>query len=1189
MYLKRLEIQGFKSLADRTELYFNPGITAVVGPNGSGKSNISDAIRWVLGEQSAKILRGAKMEDVIFSGSDKRKPVGMAEVTLTLDNSTGIFPVEYSEVTVTRRVFRSGESEFFINKTPCRLKDIHELFMDTGIGKEGYSIIGQGKIDEILSSKSEDRRLIIEEAAGIVKYKNRKLQAARKLEDTEQNMVRINDIIAELENQVGPLEEQANRAKTYIGYKEELDKLEINLAVHQLTDQKDRLETLTGEEAKLRQDIIALETEVRKTDSEIEELKHHLHLTNEDINNLQQDIFEKSSAIEKLEADIRINGERNKNLKERQERLQAEINELSGKQAAIREQSRGEMESYEKLVHNIRTMETELAELEAQLRELEADNRSKIDDIEQAKGEIIDTLNETAALNNRLHALEAEEKSLQKRREQLVTLIKDVSADRQQILATLESLNISIRETEDELSSAETKIKDIAAKINENSVKIQDVTREFNNLTEEKQKLASKLKALEEMEQDYEGYHKGVREILKAGKQKKLAGICGVVAELLNVPKKYEIAVEVALGGALQFIVTRTDNDAKAAINFLRKCNAGRATFLPLNTVKAKELRSSDKILKAKGCVGIAAELVTFDREYEPAVKSLLGNIIVAEDIDTALQIAKDNEFGFKVVTLDGDVVNPGGSLTGGSYNKSRSNLLGRKREIEELAGAIAVLQVQVKAVQDKEAALQKEKEKLTGELESIKESQQVGQLRIAGLKAEMEQVKIQKSKLEQSLEVYEMEVAQLDERLKEVLTQNGEITGKIQQLKIRHDELNKRVAESQQDFASLEVHRNEVTGKVTAKKIELARLRQEEISCRQTLDRVRQEIDELAGQIRVKSEEIDFIGRQEGNIAVENSKLEKLITTLVEEKMGMEERISALKNHRDHLAGQIELKETSAKNANRQFASLQNQIHSLEVKKTKLEAEMENEQNKLLEEFGLTYEEALLQKTEISSKREAQARIKELKSLIADLGAVNLAAIEEFEKVSERYNFLKAQYADLEEARVSLYKVISEMDQIMSKRFCKAYEEINENFRRVFTELFGGGHAELQMTDKENILETGVEIIAQPPGKKPQHLSLLSGGERALTAISLLFAVLMVKPSPFCVLDEIEASLDEANVDRYAAFLRKFSKQTQFIVVTHRKGTMEAADVLYGVTIDDTGVSKMVSMKLADAISKVS
>ncbi len=1189
MYLKRLEVHGFKSMADKIELHFNPGITAVVGPNGSGKSNISDAIRWVLGEQSAKSLRGAKMEDIIFSGSDKRKPVGMAEVILTLDNSTGVFPIDFSEVNVTRRMFRSGDSEFFINKTPCRLKDIHELFMDTGIGREGYSIIGQGKIDEILSTKSEDRRLIIEEAAGIVKYKNRKLQAVKKLDDTEQNLVRIYDIISELENQVGPLEEQAQKATTYIGYKEELDRLEISLSVQVLADQKEKLESYLSEEKDLQAKVISLETEMRKSDSVIEELKHTLNITAEKISQLQQAVFEKSTEIEKLEADIRLNTERVNNLSERRERLCREVGGLNEKAASIREQSHGETEHYKALITQIASLDSEAAVLEKDLQTIETGNKEKADDIERAKGEIIETLNKIAGLNNTLHALEAEEKSIEHRRQQLDNQLKEVTSESDGFTQNINNLLQGEKEAKEQLGQCDKDIKAITTEINENLFTNRQTDQALQRIVEQRQGILSKLKVLQEMEQEFEGYQKGVKEVLKVGQNGKLQGICGVVAELISVPQEYETAIEVALGGALQFIVTSTDSNAKAGIDLLKRNNLGRATFLPLNTVKHKELRNLNSILKSEGCLGVAADLVRFKSEYGPAVQNLLGNIIIAKNTDTALKIAKDNNFGFKIVTLDGDVMNPGGSLTGGSYTKNRSNLLGRKRQIEDLQVEAAKIEQQISDYRDKQAAGVQKLQVLNSRLDQAKEMMQTHNLKIASLTTELEQVKIQQNKVVQTAEVYQMELDQHRERIKDIGYQKEQINGEIVQLQQVNQGLNVKIAEGQKNSAELESRREQVMEKLTGMKVELARLKQEEVNYRQSMDRIQREIDDIIAQVETKNRELAEIEDQTVNLNRATDGIRLDITRLTEEKIGLEETLNQEKNARDNLTGQINSKEEQVKKTGREFSTMQNQMHTIEVRKARLEAEIEGEQKRLLEEFALSYEEAMLQRVDIGSKREATSRIKELKALIGDLGAVNVAAIEEFAKVSERYTFLQAQYKDLEEAKQSLYKVIEEMDQIMSKRFRKAYEDINQNFTQVFYELFGGGHAELQMTDKENILETGVEIIAQPPGKKPQHLSLLSGGERALTAISLLFAVLMVKPSPFCVLDEIEASLDEANVDRFADFLTKFSQSTQFIVVTHRKGTMEAANVLYGVTMDESGVSKMVSMKLTEAVDKVS
>ena len=1190
MYLKKLEIQGFKSLADKTELEFNPGVSAIVGPNGSGKSNIADAVRWVLGEQSVKSLRGAKMEDVIFAGSDKRKPVGMAEVSLTLDNSLSVFPLDFSEITVTRRVYRSGESEYLINKSSCRLKDIHELFMDTGVGREGYSIIGQGKIEEILSAKSEDRRVIIEEVAGIIKYKSRKLQAARKLDDTEKNLVRIHDIISELALQLEPLEEQSQTAKQYLEYREELVDLEVNLLINQVEDQKTRLSEIIDGADLLNRAIIESETGFRNLESEVEEKKFRVNKLDEEITELQKAVFDTGSRIEKAEAEIMVARERQNNLGMQKENLAQEIVELAEKEANEKVQHSDELKNVTILKDKIKAAEKKLCENERQLLEKEANLVADQQDIEGKKAEIIDLLNEIASVNNSVSAFEVEKQNTSRRISQI---------DRQDETLAQEAEDVLRRETEnrqrldslaenlEELTRQEKNLNVRSRAAAEKISKFSDAISEARQQLHEK---ASRLKALQDLQYDYEGYYRGVREVLKESRDGKSSGICGVVAELIKVSEKYETAVEVALGGAMQHIVTENEDDARRAIEFLKTNKFGRATFLPLTTIKPHgKDKNGARFTAQKGYHGVAANLVKCEAKYAGIIGYLLSRVHVVDNIRDALELAKKNNFSLKIVTLEGDVVNPGGSMTGGSYQKNRSSLLGRSREIERLNSLKQELQSRLKGLEKELAAQQAEFDNLADQKGKIQEQLHLLQMSENSLQKDSQIVVQEKERLESTRYLLVQE--------KEGLT--GELEKAEQIMEIRRHRLNElrkqdevirsNIAEKQGALSGQEDEKFRLAESVTRIKVDIAGLKQEEINYSHIMARVNETIRDIQTQIQKKENQIKDYLTQHDELAEGVGRYKEEIKALTEQKCVGEEQLNGLRNEKQAIHSEISEKEAKIKHISRELAQNREKLHSADVKKARLEFEIENSSNKLTEEFQLTYEEALLRRTDIVNKRETTLRIKELREAISFLGAVNIGAIEEFQRVSERYDFLQGQYVDLEQAKESLYKVIAEMDQIMIKRFSEVFDKIRINFSEVFAKLFGGGRAELLLTNVDNLLDCGVDIVAQPPGKKTQHLSLLSGGEKALTAIALLFAILKTKPSPFCVLDEIEAALDDANVDRYSEYLKDYAVNTQFIVITHRKRTMESADILYGVTMDESSVSKMVSMKMGEKIDKVS
>lgn len=1190
MPLKRLEIQGFKSFAEKTEFQFNPGVTIVVGPNGSGKSNVADAIRWVLGEQSAKSLRGAKMEDIIFSGSDKKKPLGMAEVSITLDNANGLFPIEYSEITVSRRVYRSGESDYSINKTPCRLKDIHELFTDTGVGKEGYSIIGQGKIDEILSTKSEDRRVLIEEAAGIVKYRNRKAEAVRKLTDTEQNLTRIKDIINELETQVDPLAEQAQKAQEFLDYKEELSSLEINLLINQLSDIKNQSITAREHTENLQKEVTSAETLHSTQESKIEELRLNVNKLDEAIAELQQKIYDFGSEIEKKESGIKISFERNKGLEEQKTRLNKEIEQIKEKLSGLQDEYAGDENHLHLLEDKIKAISSEIEVNDSHKIQLTENINLLQNQIESQKAEIIDLLNLLAGEKNEVKNIAQDESGYKKQINQFITNIDKLNSEVTRVIEKAEETRLLIEEQDEQVKTIEADIeKNLLAKADLNT-RLDRVNKKIGEINNQIQHSQSRHKILSEMQQHLEGFQKGVKEVLMATRKGSVKGISGVVAELLKVPAKYETAVEVALGGALQNIVTVTDNDAKATIEYLKKNNLGRATFLPLNAISPAVQRDDEKkASKMAGALGFAVDLVSFDDKYRKIFEYLLGRTVVVNNVEDAVKIARLCHYRVRLVTLDGDIISPGGSVTGGSYNRKGSNLLGRAREIETLEEQINELTNNKDKLLQEYQQISDEITTITAAVEKFHQQSQQIVINKTAISKDIEQFTQEENRLLREIQVANMEKENTEQELLRLKDKELETKKQLTILEEKDLSIKESINQSQEKLKGLIEENSKLEDTITSQKVELASLQQEKLSQEQSLTKYLQTKEEYQQSIREKVAELDSIGEKSAQLTADNEIMQQELKVLIQDKEQNSETHQELKSERQLKNQDLTTIENQNKEVQKQLAKLQNDLRAAEVKEARIEMEAENYLNRLNEEHGLSYEEALLQKTEIENKKVVVSRIKELKNLINGLGAVNIGAIDEYTRIKERYDFLQVQYKDLDEARQSLYQVIAEMDEIMVQRFQESFTIINQNFAEVFAQLFGGGKAELQLTDSDNLLETGVEIVAQPPGKKPQHLSLLSGGERALTAIALLFAILRAKPSPFCVLDEIEAALDEANVSRFADFLKEFSNKTQFLVISHRKGTMEVADTLYGITIDDTGVSKTVSLKLAAEEEKVS
>lgn len=1179
MYLKRIEMQGFKSFADKTVLEFKPGITTVIGPNGSGKSNISDAIRWVLGEQSMKSLRGAKSEDIIFAGTQARKSLGFAEVSIVIDNNDNKLPIEYSEVTVTRKIYRSGETGYFINKVPCRLKDILELFMDTGIGKDGYSIIGQGKIDEILSNKSEDRRHIFEEAAGIVKYRTRKQESEKKLEQTKLNLLRINDILAEIEANIEPLKLQSDKAKQFLDLREELKSIEVGLFIYNINTYKEKLEQLVKDEDIITSQKEAEDSKMEALQASKEELRQVVDDITAQIENMQNIGFESSNKIEKINSEIGISNERIQNNTANKQRLEAEILEVKSRIEELKEEQKQKLEKKTNLTSNKEKFEKELAEKEAELAELSKKLSAKELEIEGKKQIVQDNIDKKYELAAEINTQDVNYENLEKRKKQLKNEIDSVISELDSTRYGKNEISKGFYDIESKRNIAVEKLEKSVQAKEQNMQKLKQYEDEISKLTYTQRMKQARHQFLIETEKEKEGYNKTVKSLLVAcDKDSNLnKGIHGVLANLISVEKEYETAIEMCLGQALQNVVTSTEQDAKKMIEYLRSNSLGRASFLPIASVQGKKL---DKLTKMDGVIGIASDLVKCKKEYEQIILSLLGRTVVVEDMDTAIALAKKDKYSFRIVTLKGDIISSSGSISGGSLQTKTVNILGRSREIEDLEKELKKLE---KQIADKTA----EKEEYASSIgDSIEET--------AKLEKELQEIEIIYATEKQKMVAVEENIARLENRLaklKEEVTQTEkqkeenrllkeQKETEIQTLTQQIEELNKVIEEFALNNKDNQKYIDDLNFDITNLKISVTSFDESESSIEEMVERISQDIKNNEQSIENKNQNILAITE-------ENTKLEQTITEynnqieqIKQEVTNSGTKVEELKQERIAKNEKLVNTENEIQSQFSTLESLKEQVIKLDVKKTKLEQDLQQVVESLWNEYELT-PNSTEEYQKPNNVATAQKQVNSLRNKIKDLGSINIDSIEEYKKTKERYDFMSEQRLDLENTASKLRKIIGDMTTTMQNQFKEKFELINKNFNEVFTELFNGGKAELILENEENILECGIDIRVQPPGKKLQNMMLLSGGEKAFTAIALLFAILKINPAPFCILDEIEAALDDVNVYRFAEYLKKFCKQTQFLVITHRKGTMEAGDSVYGVTMEENGISKLLSIKL--------
>lgn len=1181
MYLKNIEVQGFKSFAQKINFEFHNGITGIVGPNGSGKSNVGDAVRWVLGEQSAKQLRGGNMQDVIFSGTETRKPLSFASVAITLDNSDHKLPVDFNEVTVTRRLYRSGESEYLINGSACRLRDINEMFYDTGIGKEGYSIIGQGQIDKILSGKPEERRELFDEAAGIVKFKRRKNTTIKKLEDEQSNLVRVTDILSELTRQLGPLERQSETARIYLSKRDTLRELDVN--------------SFLLENEQIGRDLKELEEKNQQTTEELEENQHAYEQTRVEYDRLEEELEKLNSQMEQLR-------EKTQNEAIRKQQLDGEIK-------VLREQILAGVQNEEHYKNRLQTIDTDVKErqatleiqeqeksqlhgafLEAKKRQVAEEDRlsniqAQIEEctqaVENGKNEIIELLNLRATTRGKAQRFDTMMEQID---------IRKAGISQRQLHLKTEEVQL-----QSELEKAKEKFKGITTLIEEMNAECQRLDDEVHKITDQLKKQnsqmeigqsayhreASRLESLKNITERYDGYGNSIRRVME--QKERTPGIRGVVADLIQVNKEYEIAIETALGGSIQNIVTDNEQTAKQMIEFLKKNRFGRATFLPLNSINTKSGFTQREALQEPGVIGLASELVTTGPEYTGLATYLLGRVLVVDHIDHAIAIARKYRHSLRMVTVEGESFSPGGSMSGGSF-KNNSNLLGRRREIEELESSVK--------------ALRKDMDDMQKAINDNRSRRNVMRDTIADLQEKLRQQYVAQNTAKMNINQVEAKTREIQTGYSEIQREQMEIRRQIEEAKADHNKIAEELKASEQDEKELETFiqtrqqeleewkasEQEVSKKLEALRLEASTAQQKESFATETLERLRHELEALR-QEETEIHETLKLGSEENEKKRQSvDELEAVIHSLSEEEIKAKAKMEswqAIKDEkntshkaffekRDELSGKISL--------------LDKECYRLKSQIEKLEEHREAQIVYMWSEYEITPNNALqYKKEELTDLKKMKQEIAQVKDEIRKLGNVNVNAIEEYKEISERHTFLSAQYEDLKTAEAQLEKIIQELDEGMRKQFTEKFQDIQREFDKAFKELFGGGKGTLELEEDVDILEAGIRIISQPPGKKLQNMMQLSGGEKALTAIALLFAIQNLKPSPFCLLDEIEAALDDSNVGRFAGYLQKLTKNTQFIIITHRRGTMNAADRLYGITMQEKGVSTLVSVDLVE------
>lgn len=1181
MYLKSIEIHGFKSFANKIVFQFHNGITGIVGPNGSGKSNVADAVRWVLGEQRIKQLRGASMQDVIFSGTETRKPLSYAYVAITLDNSDHQLAIDYDEVTVARRIYRSGESEYLINGTPCRLKDVNELFYDTGIGKEGYSIIGQGQIDKILSGKPEERRELFDEAAGIVKFKRRKAAAQTKLENEKQNLVRVNDILSELEKQVGPLEKQSEVAKVYLRKKEELKSLDINVFLL--------------ENKRLREQLASAEEKYNLASTELVETGEKYEGIKEEYERIQQEIESLDTAIEaareqltdtglmrgKLEGEINV-------LKEQINSAHGSENHLNNRKAALEEEIAGKEQEKQDILTDKKDTDTQVQEIAEAAAKAKADLeaiQNKItelnNNIEAGKNTIIGELNQRATIKSKMGRFDTMMEQINICKAELNSRLLRAKSDEaareetvKKLEETFETVTEELRQMTEQEAASELELGNIRENLTGLDAKLRETQTRFHQEQ-------SKLEALTNITERYDGYGGSVKKVMEQKEKEK--GIIGVVADIIQVEAKYETAIETALGGNIQNIVTDNEETAKHMIGFLKQNRLGRATFLPLTSITKPQEFKNPEALKEKGVIGMADELVGTEEEYRNVAKAMLGRIVVVDNVDNAVKIARKFDYGIRMVTLEGELLVPGGAISGGAF-KNNSNLLGRRREMDELEKKVKKLSEDITTYNQKIEDTKSKRNKLRMDLEALKTEMQRKSIEQNTARLNISQARERMEEEAESAQSLKLEEQEIETKIFEIRSGKESITQEL----AASEELEKTTQEQilgfQKELESCRLEESEASAHAGEWEVKVEKMRQALDYKQANVDRIGGELEraqaELNEILEALTENAQEVERKKNNIL----EIEKTIAASHENQDASRKKLDEDLAKKEELSAKQKDFFRSREEMSERMNALDKEVYRLGEQKKKLEDGIEGQINYMWDEYEITLSDAAgLRNEEMNDLPVMKREISGLKDEIRKLGNVNVNAIEDYKNLMERYTFMKTQHDDLVEAEKTLEGIIEELDTAMRKQFTEKFAEISREFDKVFKELFGGGKGTLELMEDEDILEAGIRIIAQPPGKKLQNMMQLSGGEKALSAISLLFAIQNLKPSPFCLLDEIEAALDDSNVGRFAKYLHKLTKNTQFIVITHRRGTMEQVDRLYGITMQEKGVSTLVSVNLID------
>lgn len=1186
MLLKSLELHGFKTFPDRIKLSFDKGITSIVGPNGSGKSNISDAIRWVLGEQSAKTLRCSKMEDVVFNGTDKRKKTGYAEVTLSIDNKDRILPFDGDEVAVTRRYYRSGESEYMINKATVRLRDIHELFMDTGLGRDGYSMIGQGKIDSIVASKSEERREIFEEASGISRYRYRKTEAERKLKSTEENLVRLRDIVGELEDRVGPLKKQSEKAQKFLVLSEEKKGLEIALWLNTLDnsaniikEQDDKIDIQRAQYENAEQELANISSETESIYLKNGEITSKIDTIRRNISQFESEVSNNNALISVANNDIEHN-------KETITRLETEIEQLDNSFTEIESQIKEKKENVEKLRLNIEEKQKEYNEVSENLNTISVDASRSGDEIQELNSKLAELSQKSANAKVVLLTSDSSINELNERIESLNSSLSEKESNLETTSKMLEDYKVKGKDSAEKVERLSNSIKGLELKINNLKARNENSKGEIDRLTLDSNEKLRRANILEDLEKNLEGFAHSVKTVMNLSRHGKIGGIHGPVSRLIKVPTDYAVAIETALGGAMQNIVTGNEEDAKRAIRTLKENKGGRATFLPIATIKPRYLNENG-IDSCFGFVGVASDLCDCKDEYKSILQNLLGKIVIAEDLNSAVSISKKYSYRFKVVTLDGQVVNAGGSLTGGSLNK-RTGLLSRASEIEKYRKEAKALADKANELKEQYSNSQQEFAKYEADILGTRGDLSTEQQELIRLRTEYKACQNEYDSLVNSIDFTKNEIVECE--------------NKISNLQKDKETADKEFSAFEEEIANIE----KTTSNLTGNRLALTEKR-EQLS--EKLQNIRLEIvtfekdkEALISEIRTseynsqhQTERKENLRNQivsvNSNIDIINKKIESYTNI----SNNYQDKIAEFNNAIEKLNGdkeKFEKKSVELRQKEKDLNSTREvsgrELARLEERKINLQKQYDDIIAKLWDEYELTKRQAEEISIEIENVSTARKRLNEIKSSIRGLGSVNVSAIEEYKEVSERYEFLGAQVSDVEKSKNEIERLINDLTKQMKDAFIENFHEINKHFGQTFKELFGGGTASLELANPDDILNSGIDIIAHPPGKIVVHLEALSGGEKALVAIALYFSIMKVRPAPFCVMDEIEAALDDVNVDRFAQYMRRMTDRTQFITITHRRGTMEESDVLYGVTMQDEGISKLLELRASEVAAKL-